>query len=195
MEYPVFATAKMAELVEFYNAHTEEKVRRFPNKEDAITACQAVIARLEGTSSEAIEEEVAEVVEEASATSLLSQLTTANGSSEKKAVSKNEGVWNNVKMLFDSGLSNKETLAKIHELYGNSNTTYACIAWYRNKYNKTSDKLSAEKQAKIDQVVSFAAKHCLRDEARAELAAMFGVELGATEAQATCEAEEEVQPE
>ena len=65
----------------------------------------------------------------------------------KKAKSqKNENVWGNVKILFDAGKTNKETLAEIHELYGNEQTTYACIAWYRNKYNKAakSTKMTVE---------------------------------------------------
>lgn len=59
---------------------------------------------------------------------------------------KNENVWGNVKMLFDQGLGNKEVLAQIHEMYGNTNTSYACIAWYRNKYNKLdkSGKMTVE---------------------------------------------------
>lgn len=192
MEYPNFATAKMAELVSFYNEHAEEKVKRFANKEDAVTACQVLIAKLEGTALPEAEEELAAVVEEASATSLLGQLTAAGSSEGKKSLSKNEGVWNNVKMLFDQGLTNKETLEKIHELYGNSNTSYACIAWYRNKYKKTSDAVKAQDQAKINQVVEFGEKHGLTEEALLELASMMGVVLPVKEeAQLESEAQAE----
>lgn len=54
----------------------------------------------------------------------------------KKIEPRNENVWGNVKILFDRGLTNKEVLSEIHEMYGNTKTSYACIAWYRNKYNK-----------------------------------------------------------
>jgi hypothetical protein len=97
-------------------------------------------------------EAVVEPVVEAEATSLpsiLSQVSALNSPEPevKKAKSqKNENVWGNVKMLFDQGKSNKETLAEIHEMYGNTSTSYACIAWYRNKYNKLakSDKMTVE---------------------------------------------------
>ena len=54
----------------------------------------------------------------------------------RKIEPRNENVWGNVKILFDKGLTNKEVLSEIHEMYGNTKTSYACIAWYRNKYNK-----------------------------------------------------------
>jgi len=95
-----------------------------------------------------VETEAAPEVE-TSLPSIVSQLTalTEVVPEVKKAKSqKNENVWGNVKMLFDAGKTNKETLAEIHEMYGNEQTTYACIAWYRNKYNKIakSDKMTVE---------------------------------------------------
>jgi len=88
------------------------------------------------------------VVEAASLPSMLAQVSALGAKTEvKKAKSqKNENVWGNVKMLFDAGKTNKETLAEIHEMYGNTSTSYACIAWYRNKYNKLakSDKMTVE---------------------------------------------------
>lgn len=189
MEYPNLNTSKLAELVEFYNAHADEPVKKFKDKATAVAMVQALIAKLEGTSSEELEEEVEEVAAE-NASSLLSQLTAIN-SGEKKTSTKNEGVWANVKILFDKGLSNKEALAALHEMYGNTNTTYACVAWYRNKYNKSSDKHQAEKQAKIDQVMAFADKHGLTDEAIADLAEMFGVVL--PKAEEVVEAKEEAE--
>lgn len=96
---------------------------------------------------ETVQEVEAEV--ETSLPSLIDQLTSLNSPAPetKKAKSqKNENVWGNVKMLFDQGLGNKEVLAQIHEMYGNTNTSYACIAWYRNKYNKLdkSGKMTVE---------------------------------------------------
>ena len=94
-------------------------------------------------------EPVVEVVEPVvEATSLIAQVSALSAETEvKKARSqKNENVWGNVKMLFDAGKTNKETLAEVHEMYGNTSTSYACIAWYRNKYNKLakSDKMTVE---------------------------------------------------
>ena len=98
---------------------------------------------------EAVVEPVVEAKAEAtSLPSMLAQVSALITETEvKKAKSqKNENVWGNVKMLFDAGKTNKETLAEIHEMYGNTSTSYACIAWYRNKYNKLakSDKLTIE---------------------------------------------------
>ncbi len=81
--------------------------------------------------------------------SLVDQLTSLNSPEpevKKTKSQKNENVWGNVRMLFDQGLSNKDVLTQIHEMYGNTNTSYACIAWYRNKYNKIakSDKMTVE---------------------------------------------------
>lgn len=88
------------------------------------------------------------VVEAASLPSMLAQVSALGAKTEVKKTKsqKNENVWGNVKMLFDAGKTNKETLAEIHEMYGNTSTSYACIAWYRNKYNKLakSDKMTVE---------------------------------------------------
>jgi hypothetical protein len=50
---------------------------------------------------------------------------------------KNEGVGIFIKKLIVQGKGNKEILALVHEAFGNKNTTYACVAWYRNKMKKT----------------------------------------------------------
>lgn len=72
--------------------------------------------------------------------SIAAQLAAMEKVEEEETVRKveprNENVWGNVKILFDKGLTNKEVLSEIHEMYGNTRTSYACIAWYRNKYNK-----------------------------------------------------------
>jgi hypothetical protein len=96
---------------------------------------------------EAVVEPVVEV-EATSLPSMLAQVSALSAQTEVKKTKsqKNENVWGNVKMLFDAGKTNKETLAEIHEMYGNTSTSYACIAWYRNKYNKIakSDKMTVE---------------------------------------------------
>ena len=94
-------------------------------------------------------EPVVEVVEPVvEATSLIAQVSALSAKTEVKKTKsqKNENVWGNVKILFDAGKTNKETLAEIHEMYGNTSTSYACIAWYRNKHNKLakSDKMTVE---------------------------------------------------
>ena len=119
------------------------------------TIVSEVVGKMEVTTElapvEVETEAVVEPVVEAEATSLpsmLAQVSALSAETEvKKAKSqKNENVWGNVKMLFDAGKTNKETLAEIHEMYGNTSTSYACIAWYRNKYNKLakSDKMTVE---------------------------------------------------
>jgi len=49
----------------------------------------------------------------------------------KKAI--NKGVGDLIRSYILEGLGNTEILPKVHAHYGNTNTTYACIAWYRNK--------------------------------------------------------------
>jgi len=49
----------------------------------------------------------------------------------------NLGVGNFINNLIETGLGNTEILKKVEEHYGNKNTTYACVAWYRNKVNQS----------------------------------------------------------
>jgi hypothetical protein len=171
------ATAKVSELVAYYNTHSGlEPVKGFKNKEVAIQMVQGVIAQMEGAVSEEMQEELKQVRED-NASSLVAQLTAAVNGSEKKTSTKNEGVWLNVKILFDKGLGNKEVLAQIHEMYGNSNTTYACIAWYRNKYNKTGSKAAADNTAKLAELEAFSTKYELSHEAMVELYGMWKLEV------------------
>ena len=51
-------------------------------------------------------------------------------------VEKNQGVGAFVKRLIAEGLTNTAILKIVHEQYGNKQTTYACVAWYRNKMKK-----------------------------------------------------------
>ena len=51
-------------------------------------------------------------------------------------VEKNQGVGAFVRKLIAEGLTNTAVLKIVHEQYGNTNTTYACVAWYRNKMKK-----------------------------------------------------------
>ena len=49
----------------------------------------------------------------------------------KKAI--NMGVGDLIRSYILEGLGNTEILPKVHAHFGNTNTTYACVAWYRNK--------------------------------------------------------------
>ena len=51
-------------------------------------------------------------------------------------VEKNQGVGAFVRKLIAEGLTNTAILKIVHEQYGNKQTTYACVAWYRNKMKK-----------------------------------------------------------
>ena len=166
ISYPSLVSSTMSELVEFYNAHSgQEPVKKFSTKAKAQQAVSAIIARLEGDTDPELEEIVDEAQEDA--TSLLSQLT-AVGQTSQKSSSKNEGVWLNVKrILEESGgdKTNKEIVAEIHELYGNTNTSYACIAWYRNKWKKDGQ----TGPSREEKLVLFAKCYGLSPEALEEL--------------------------
>ena len=54
----------------------------------------------------------------------------------KVKVEKNQGVGAFVRKLIAEGLTNTAILKIVHEQYGNKQTTYACVAWYRNKMKK-----------------------------------------------------------
>lgn len=166
--YPSIMESKMAELVEFYNQHSgKDPVKKFKNLDAARQAVQQVIAELEGEVPDGMEEEAEEI--HTDATSISAQLVAANAEGHKSST-KNEGVWLNVKMLLEQGLTNKEILVKLEELYGNTNTTYACVAWYRNKWRKMVPEVSKE-----DRLKEFCAKHNLElsEEARTEFLAMM----------------------
>ena len=92
-------------------------------------------------------EQVEEVVEEVTQPSMLATLLQQEVKplqevlEEKPAevvvkIEKNQGVGAFVRKLIAEGLTNTEILKIVHEQYGNTNTTYACVAWYRNKMKK-----------------------------------------------------------
>ena len=62
--------------------------------------------------------------------------TKAEETKPEVKVEKNQGVGAFVKKLIAEGLTNTAILKIVHEQYGNTNTTYACVAWYRNKMKK-----------------------------------------------------------
>lgn len=63
-------------------------------------------------------------------------------------VEKNQGVGQFVRKLISQGMSNKDILKEVHDAYGNTQTTYACVAWYRNKMKQ------AQQQVKTTSAVS-----------------------------------------
>lgn len=62
--------------------------------------------------------------------------TKAEEAKPEVKVEKNQGVGAFVRKLIAEGLTNTAILKIVHEQYGNTNTTYACVAWYRNKMKK-----------------------------------------------------------
>lgn len=51
----------------------------------------------------------------------------------------NVGVGQYIRSLITQGLANKDILARVQEKYTNNNTTYACVAWYRNDMRKKGE--------------------------------------------------------
>ena len=87
--------------------------------------------------------EVVETAQPSMLASMLQQevkpLEEVRAETEQKPVvkvEKNQGVGAFVKKLIAEGLTNTAILKIVHEQYGNTNTTYACVAWYRNKMKK-----------------------------------------------------------
>ena len=114
--------------------------------------------------------EVVEVTQ--SEPSLMSQLVQQVVDAEPAKVEavkseKNEGVGQFIRKLIAEGLGNKEILSIVHEQYGNKNTTYACVAWYRNKMNKAGAEV--KKASNLEWLQSFAKVNGLSEEAVKEL--------------------------
>ena len=65
----------------------------------------------------------------------LDEVKTVEVKTEIK-VEKNQGVGAFVRKLIAEGLTNTAILKIVHEQYGNKQTTYACVAWYRNMLKK-----------------------------------------------------------
>lgn len=86
---------------------------------------------------------------------------------------KNEGVGLFIRKLISEGLSNKAILEIVHEQYGNKNTTYACVAWYRNKMKKAG--AVQAKSSALDFINNFAKSNGLSEEAVEVLKSEFKV--------------------
>lgn len=100
-----------------------------------------------------------EVVEQSTGPSLVSMMAeqlveVVSHPVVEEVKEKNVGVGTFIKNLITEGLGNKEILSIVHEQYGNNNTTYACVAWYRNKMKKTNAVVA--KNSALDFVTRFA---------------------------------------
>jgi len=130
-----------------------------------------------------VESEVAEVVapevevqatESSVLSSMIAQVVEAKPETVEASKSeKNEGVGQFVRKLIGEGLSNKAILEIVHEQYGNKNTTYACVAWYRNKMKKAGQVQA--KSSALDFINNFAKSNGLSEEAVEVLKSEFKV--------------------
>lgn len=101
---------------------------------------------------------------------LVSQVVEAAETAETPVVvksDKNEGVGQFIRGLISEGLGNKAILDIVHEQYGNKNTTYACVAWYRNKMKKAGT--VQQVTTSLDWLQNFAKANGLSEESTSEL--------------------------
>ena len=91
--------------------------------------------------------------------------TKAEETKPEVKVEKNQGVGAFVRKLIAEGLTNTAILKIVHEQYGNKQTTYACVAWYRNKMKK------AGQTAKIESAQSVVEEMLKNVEAEVQTAA------------------------
>jgi hypothetical protein len=114
-----------------------------------------------------VEEIEAEVVQPSVLSSLVSQLVKAPAPEVEVKKEKNDGVGLFIRKLIGEGLGNKAILEIVHEQYGNKNTSYACVAWYRNNMKKTGKAVA--KSSALDFVTNFAKVNNLSEQAVEEL--------------------------
>jgi len=139
--------------------------------ENAETKLVEAIAERDGQTILQAEElvEVAKLV--TAQPSLMSQLVSqVVDAAEAPAVvktDKNEGVGQFIRGLISEGLGNKAILDIVHEQYGNKNTTYACVAWYRNKMKKAGT--VQQVTTSLDWLQNFAKANNLSEESVSEL--------------------------
>ena len=159
----------------------ETKVELAEAVEETTKAVEETTEAVEET-TEAVEE-TTKAVEETTDSSLLSTLvenlvdeTKEETKEEKELVEellpseKNQGVGIIARRLITEGKSNKDVLAEIHKRFGNTRTTYACIAWYRNDMKKKKLLGKAPvKSVDLTWIQDFAKKHGLGEEQVEEL--------------------------
>ena len=108
---PKLTKAQRAEALEFYT-----KLPEPAPKTNTLDMCSKVI-EYATLSNEDIDK-------------LMAQLKGLRTTSHKSGP--NTGVGARCKELIKSGLGNKDVLVKIKEEFPLNNTTYSCVAWYRN---------------------------------------------------------------
>ena len=82
-------------------------------------------------------EDVKTLIDRLGGKSKLELFNWLKGSANNKAGAvKNIGVGDFVREKIFEGLDNKSIVEECEKKYGNSNTTYGCVVWYRNKMKK-----------------------------------------------------------
>ena len=114
--------------------------------------------------------EVAEVTSDSTLAALVQNLQESVEKAETEQVAetpakptakveKNQGVGQFVRKLIAQGMSNKDILKEVHDAYGNTQTTYACVAWYRNKMKKANQQ--AKTTGAVETVQEFLNKEAI----------------------------------
>ena len=131
--------AKSKKAVAVVSSNVETKVEEV--KVEGSVGADQVLADEIGM-QDPTEQEIAESNQPSMLASMLQQEvkpleeTKAEETKPEVKVEKNQGVGAFVRKLIAEGLTNTAILKIVHEQYGNTNTTYACVAWYRNKMKK-----------------------------------------------------------
>ena len=138
------AKSKKASAVVSSNVETKVEEVKTEVTEQVVTSVDTVlidgIGVVEVTTS--VDKEESAVEQPSMLASMLQQEvkpleeTKAEETKPEVKVEKNQGVGTFVRKLIAEGLTNTAILKIVHEQYGNTNTTYACVAWYRNKMKK-----------------------------------------------------------
>ena len=138
------AKSKKASAVVSSNVETKVEEVNTEVTEQVVTSVETItvegLGEVEVTTT--VEEPAVEITQPSMLASMLQQEvkpleeTKAEETKPEVKVEKNQGVGAFVRKLNAEGLTNTAILKIVHEQYGNTNTTYACVAWYRNKMKK-----------------------------------------------------------
>jgi hypothetical protein len=113
---PKLTKKQRAEALEFWTELSAPKAEAPQAKTNTLEQC-ALVIEYAALSNEDIDK-------------LMAQLKALRTTSHKSGPT--TGVGSRCKELIKSGLGNKEVLIKIKEEFPMNNTTYSCVAWYRN---------------------------------------------------------------
>ena len=159
--------AKSKKAVAVVSSNVETKVEEV--KAEGSVGADQVLADEIGM-QDPTEQEIAESNQPSMLASMLQQEvkpleeTKAEETKADPKVEKNQGVGAFVRKLIAEGLTNTAILKIVHEQYGNTNTTYACVAWYRNKMKKAG---VVAKNAEATNIVTEMLKEEAKQEAEA----------------------------